>query len=231
MTSSSPPDAVLAPAIFGPGVVSGFTTRAFAAADEPLDAVRRRVGEAVGMPVASVGQVHRADVAVVRGPGHTPEHDGLVTDARGLLLTTLAADCALVLLADARAGVVGACHSGWRGTVAGVVGETVRQMVGLGADAGRVRAYLAPCISAEAFEVGEEVADRFDDAVVLRRPEWPRPHVDLKAELRRQLSAAGVRAEHVEVSDGCTIRDRDRFYSYRAEGGTPGRMIGFVGLR
>ena len=231
MTARPLPDSVLAPTIFDDGVVSGFTTRTFASAEEPLDVVRQRVGERAGMPVASVGQVHRADVAVVRAPGHTPEHDGLVTDVPGLLLTTLAADCALVLLADVQAGVVGACHSGWRGTVAGVVGATVRQMGALGAAPGRVRAYLAPCISAEAFEVGEEVADRFDAAVVLRRPEWPRPHVDLKAELRRQLDAAGVRAAHVEVSDGCTIRDRDRFYSYRAEGGTPGRMIGFIGLR
>ena len=231
MTASSLPDSVLTPTVFGDGVVSGFTTRAFAAPDAPLGRVRQRVGEHAGMPVASVGQVHRADVAVVRAPGHTPEHDGLVTDVPGLLLTTLAADCALVLLADARAGVVGACHSGWRGTVAGIVSETVWQMVELGAEAGRVRAYLAPCISAEAFEVGEEVADQFDASVVLRRAGWPRPHVDLKAELRRQLDAAGVRAEHVEDSGGCTIRDRDRFYSYRAEGGTPGRMIGFIGLR
>ena len=98
-------------------------------------------------------------------------------------------------------------------------------------DAARLRVYLAPCISADAFEVGEEVAAQFDDSAVLRRPDWPRPHVDLKAALRRQLDAAGVAAAHVEDSGGCTLGDRDRFYSYRAEGGTPGRMVGFVGLR
>ncbi|MEO0560224.1 MAG: polyphenol oxidase family protein [Bacteroidota bacterium] len=224
------PEALLHPSVFGPPVVAGFTTRHFSTAEEPLDSVRQRVGETVGLPLASVGQVHRADVALVRAAGHVPEHDGLVTNTPGLLLTVMAADCALVLLADAEAGVVGACHSGWRGTVAGITGATVRAMIDLGASSGRIRAYVAPCISAEAFEVGEEVAAQFDDAVVQRRADWPRPHVDLKAELVRQLEASGVSSERTEVSDGCTIRDNGQFYSYRAETGTLGRMIGFVGL-
>ena len=223
-------ESILHPTIFEPPVVAGFTTRQFSTAEESLGDVRKRVGETVGMPVASVGQVHRADVAVVREAGHIPEHDGLVTDRTGLLLTVMAADCALVLLADKEAGVIGACHSGWRGTVAGITGATIRAMEALGASSRCIRAYVAPCISAEAFEVGEEVSAQFDPTVVQRREEWPRPHVDLKAELVRQLEATGVASERVEVSEGCTIRDNAQFYSYRAERGTLGRMIGFIGL-
>ena len=211
------------------GLAAGFTRRDFSPADAGQDAARARLAEITGMPVASVGQVHQAAVATVREPGHVPNHDGLVTDVRGLVLSVVAADCALVLLADVEAGVVGACHSGWRGTVAGIVGETVGAMVQLGARPERARAALGPCISAQAFEVGEEVAAEFDDAVVLRRPEWPRPHVDLRADLVRQLAEAGVR--EVEVNGACTVGDNDRFFSYRAESGTPGRMLGFVGLR
>lgn len=225
------PEPILRPTLFDSPVVAGFTTRHFSTADELLDAVRQRVGAEVGLPVASVGQVHRADVAVVHQAGQVPAHDGLVTNQSNLLLTVMAADCALVLLADAEAGVVGACHSGWRGTVAGITGATVRAMEGLGASATRIQAYIAPCISAEAFEVGEEVAAQFEEAVVERRADWPRPHVDLKAELVRQLEAVGVSAERVEVSNACTIRDNGDFYSYRAENGTLGRMIGFIGLR
>ena len=212
-----------------PGLVAGFTTRAFSPAEAGQDAARARLAEAVGLPVASVGQVHGTAVATVRGPGHTAGHDGLVTDVPGLVLSVVAADCALVLLADVEAGVVGACHSGWRGTVAGVVGETVAAMRALGAEPGRTRAALGPCISLEAFEVGDEVAAQFDAAVVRRRPEWPRPHVDLRADLVRQLAEAGVTA--AEVSGACTVADNDRFFSYRAESGTPGRMLGFVGIR
>lgn len=217
------------PALAHLGVAAGFTTRDFSPADAGQDAARARLAEVVGMPVASVGQVHEASVATVRQPGHVPAHDGLVTDVPGLVLSVVAADCALVLLADTRAGVIGACHSGWRGTVAGIVGQTIAAMEALGAEPGRMVAALGPCISAEAFEVGEEVAAHFDPSVVLRRPEWPRPHVDLRADLVRQLTEAGV--VEVEESAACTVADNDRFFSYRAEDGTPGRMLGFVGLR
>lgn len=222
---------ILRPAVFAdvPGLVAGFTTRAFAPSSQDLASARAQLAETAGFPVASVGQVHGADVAVVREPGHVLGHDGLVTDTRRLLLSVLAADCALVLLADAEAGVVGACHSGWRGTVAGIVGQTVAVMRGLGARPERVRAYVGPCISAEAFEVGEEVAAQFPTDVVVRRPEWPRPHVDLRAELHRQLADAGVGAERTEIAEACTVLDNGRFYSYRSEGKTAGRMFGFIG--
>jgi hypothetical protein len=224
-------DAILRPSLAGdPRLTAGFSTRAFAPSDEPLDAVRARLARAERFPgVASVGQVHGTGVAVVREGGHVPAHDGLVTDVPGLLLTVLSADCALILLADAEGGVVGACHSGWRGTVAGIAGETVRAMERLGAGAERVRAFVGPCISAEAFEVGEEVAAQFPETSVVRRPDWPRPHIDLRADLMRQLAEAGVGS--VEISSACTVRESGRFYSYRAEHGTAGRMVGFVGLR
>ena len=222
--------AVLRPALFGKDLVAGFTTRTFSPADEPLDAARARLTEETGLTVASVGQVHGAGVAVVRKAGHVAAHDGLVTDRADLLLTVIAADCALVLLADPEAGVVGACHSGWRGTVAGVLPRTVEAMSGAGAELGRIVAYVAPCISVEAFEVGEEVAEQFDESVVVRRPEWPRPHIDLRAELVRQLDALGVRPGRREVAEACTVAD-GRFYSYRAEGGAAGRMLGFIGRR
>lgn len=224
---------IIRPAIFAdvPDLVAGFTTRAFAPSDERLDTARARLAAETGLAVASVGQVHGADVTVVRGAGHVPEHDGLVTDTRGLLLSVLAADCALVLLADAEAGVVGACHSGWRGTVAGIASHTINAMQRLGAEPERIRAYVGPCISVEAFEVGEEVAAQFSEAVLVRRPEWPRPHVDLRAELRRQLAAAGVDADRTEAAEACTIRDNERFYSYRVEGSAAGRMFGFIGWR
>ena len=225
---------ILSPDVFADlhSVTAGFTTRAFATADEPRDATRQRLAETTGFAeIASVGQVHRADVIAVTSGGHTPEHDGLVTDRAGVLLTTVAADCALVLLADPDAGVIGACHSGWRGTVAGIVAQTIAAMEALGADARGLRAYVGPCISAEQFEVGEEVAAQFAPEVVMRRDEWPRPHVDLKAELIRQLRALGVADTNTQVDDGCTMTETERFYSYRAEGGTPGRMLGFIGRR
>ena len=59
---------------------------------------------------------------------------------------------------------------------------------------------------------------------------WPLS-AEQRAALRDQLLAAGLGAAHVEQADDCTVSDLGRFYSYRTEGGTAGRMVGFVGLR
>jgi hypothetical protein len=195
---------------------------------------RRRLFRPLGFDVtdlAVAGQVHGSDVRVVKEPGLYGGCDGLVTTEAHLPLCITSADCTVVLLADPQAGVVGACHSGWRGTVEKVAAETVRRMIECGAAAAGMRAYISPCISTEHFEVGPEVANRFCADHVVRRADWPKPHVDLKGALASQLIRAGIDGRSVEISGRCTFAETDSFYSYRAEGGRTGRMMGFIALR
>lgn len=233
-----------------PGIVAGFSTRHGGVSEGPHASLnlslsmgdaeaqvwenRRRLFEAVGFSldqVAYAGQVHGAEVVAVREAGLYRRCDGMVTGTPGLLLCISAADCAAVLLADAEAPVVGACHAGWRGAAAGIVARTVAAMQRLGAEPGRLRAYVSPCISAENFEVGPEVAAQFDPAFVRRWPGKAKPHVDLKAAVAAQLEEAGVGALRVEVSPHCTMAETDTFFSHRAEKIRSGRMLGFVGMR
>ncbi|WP_232798263.1 peptidoglycan editing factor PgeF [Salinibacter altiplanensis] len=181
--------------------------------------------------LATAGQVHGSTVRVIDAPRHEPFCDGLVTTTPGLLLAIATADCAPVLLADPAHEVVGACHAGWRGTVRRVAGDTVATMVDCGAEPAQIRAYVGPCLSRQAFEVGPEVAAEFDDAVVAHPEDADRPHVDLKAALRRQLEAAGVPDDAIEVSARCTRQSSDDFFSYRAADGPTGRMFGALVLR
>lgn len=230
------------------GVVAGFSTRRGGVSPPPYDALnlglhtednpehvrenRRRLADALGMTpdqMVTAGQVHGATVRSVTEPGHVPGCDGLVTATPGLLLCISAADCAAVLLADPEARVIGACHAGWRGAAGRIVIRTVEAMAGLGAVPARIRAYVSPCISAERFEVGPEVAARFDDAVVLHPPGVAKPHVDLKAAIARQLRGTGVPEAQIAVSPRCTMSETDAFFSHRGENGTTGRMMGCIG--
>ena len=241
----------LRPSVFRdtPDIVAGFSTRMGGASEGPFAGLnvggsvgddleivrenRQRLLEALGFDLdalATVGQVHGADVATVTVPGHTPEHDGLVTDRPGIALGIVVADCGAVLLADAEAGVVGACHAGWRGAVGEIPRRTVEAMEALGAQPARVRAYVGPCIGPEDFEVGPEVAARFDEAHVLQLPGKEKPHVDLAGAIAAQLRAVGLDENNIEV-EGCSTFDTERFYSYRAEGGKTGRMMGVIGMR
>lgn len=215
-----------------PGLMAGMTTRAFSPLQESRANARRRLADRLGFTRhASAEQVHATAVATVKSGENVRGYDGLVTQEPGLLLTVVAADCALLLLADPEAGVLGASHSGWRGTAGNIAEETIRRMVDLGAAPTRIRAAVGPCISVEAFEVGEEVANAFSPSFVERRDEWRRPHVNLKSALRHQLLSAGLQEKHLTVSAACTAADTERFYSYRAEKTTTGRLLGFIGWR
>lgn len=232
-----------------PGITAGFSFRTGGASEGPYASLnlglstdddaarvhenRRRLFEPLGISVDRLviaGQVHGRDVHVANEPGLFPGFDALVTTDRDLTLCITSADCAVILLADEFAGVVGACHSGWRGTVADVAGATVRKMTEIGAVGHRVRAYVSPCISVDHFEVGDEVAARFSQDYVARRTDWLKPHVDLRSAIGGQLVRAGLRGDAIEISPHCTFAETDTFFSYRAEDGTTGRMMGFVRL-
>lgn len=243
---------VLRPRIFAdePSITAGMSTRRGGVSGPPFDTLnlgrsvgdsrscveenRRRFCAALDTDpawLATAGQVHGSAVRVIDAPRHEPFCDGLVTTTPGLLLAISVADCAAVLLADPEAGVAGACHAGWRGSVRKIVAATVSTMVNRGGDPTRMRAYVGPCLSQESFEVGPEVAAHFDDAVVDQPEPGDRPHVDLKTSLRRQLEGAGVPGTFIEVSDRCTMRETNTFFSHRASGGTTGRMFGALVLR
>jgi len=166
----------------------------------------------VPAPCTWLEQVHGGDVVVVGAPGQHAGHpaDAAVTATPGCSLVVRTADCAPVaLLADGAAGIV---HAGWRGVVAGVVEAAVSALAGLGAEPGRVRAVVGPCIRAGCYEFDaperELVADRYGPDV-LATTVWGTPGLDLVAAVRAALAGAGVGA--VDVAGGCTACDRTWF--------------------
>jgi len=183
---------------------------------------RARAAEAMGVaPQALIGvnQVHSAEVVTVTAPlAEKPRADAMVTDRPGLALTILTADCQPVLFADAKAGVIGAAHAGWRGSRAGVLEATVAAMEALGARATDISAVIGPAISQANYEVGPEFFEDFtDDDPETRRffvnGAGDRYLFDLPAYGLWRLRAAGV--GNAEWTRHCTYADPARFYSYR----------------
>ncbi|HQY44197.1 MAG TPA: polyphenol oxidase family protein, partial [Paracoccaceae bacterium] len=90
---------------------------------------RERAAHALGTQapfLLGVHQIHSPDVVTVDQVwASSPKADALVTNRPGIALSVLTADCQPVLFADRDAGVIGAAHAGWRGALAGVLGNTV----------------------------------------------------------------------------------------------------------
>ncbi len=213
-----------------PWLVHGFSTRAAGDFSGPLDdeAVTRIFGG--GRATAAPRQVHsdraaRADCGWGNAP---PEADAAVTDRAGVLVGVCTADCAPVLLVDPARKAVGAVHVGWRGAVAGVLENALDRMRSeFGSRPEDVEAAIGPTIGSCCFEVGPEVAARFDLEFVL--PRAPRPHVDLPAFVRARLERRGL-TRVIRIAE-CTQCNVDRFFSHRGEGSGAGRALSAIGLR
>ena len=187
--------------------------------------------------------------------------DGLITATSGLLLAIQTADCLPVILVDAKRHVVGVFHAGWRGTVQRIVEKGVGEMHRrFGSLPRNMKAAIGPGIQGCCYEVGEEVRTKFESQfeygaslfhevkesdpvrekypllfLTARAPghsDLPKKiFLDLMEANRRQLLAAGLLKKNIEASPLCTNCHPELLFSYRAEKGKTGRMMGVVGMR
>jgi YfiH family protein len=183
-------------------------------------------------PPCWLRQVH--GTAVVRiddlPQAATPTADAAVATVPGRVCALLTADCLPVLLCDDRGSVVAAAHAGWRGLADGVIAATVAAMQ---CPPERLMAWLGPAISAAAFEVGDEVRDRFLAASAegakrgFARNAAGRWQADLGMLAENQLRSLGVTA--IRRHRACTHTEADRFFSYRRDG-VCGRQASLIWL-
>ncbi|HPU15820.1 MAG TPA: peptidoglycan editing factor PgeF [Polymorphobacter sp.] len=201
---------------------------------------RRRAVDAVapGTTLVTLHQVHSAIAVPVTGAfadDARPHADALVTATPGLALGILTADCVPILFADTKAGVIGAAHSGWKGTLTGVAAATIAAMEALGASRANIAAAVGPCIAQRSYEVDSGFRDRFlaDD------PEHDRFFIpgkpghfqfDIEAMVASRLAAEGLR--HIELLGQDTYAQPDRYFSFRrtthAGEGDYGRQLSLI---
>lgn len=213
--------------------------------DDPEAVQENRVLAMQGMGVepaslSGLFQVHGAEVVVAGAPiphDHRPRADGIVTARPGVTLGIITADCGPVLFADPRAGVVGACHAGWRGALGGVLEATIAAMEGQGARRADITAVLGPCIRQPSYEVGADLREELlaSDpeggrflAPGRREGHW---QFDMAGLILARLRAAGVAAEALPND---TLAEEGLFFSHRRrtlEGGGPiGHQLSAIAL-
>lgn len=215
------------------GIQAFATTRAAGsfgtASDEPAaavlgrwDALQRHLAAGGARRLATARQVHGADV-IAHAPGWTGwlrggDADGHLSLERGTAAAVTVADCVPVYVAHP-GGATAILHSGWRGTVAGILARAVGALAAAGLAAADLRVLLGPSICGRCYEVSPDVYGQLTGRAVDR----PTP-VDLRGVIADHARALGVRDVHTAAA--CTRCDNDRFYSHRA--GDPGRQLGVV---
>lgn len=197
-------------------------------ADELTSLVRERFGLATSLTTCL--QVHSATVKRASREEEWRECDScdaLWSGEKGVSLGIKVADCLPVTMIDPAHSVIADVHSGWRGAVQSITDATLDALEGETAFDARVAfAYLGPTIRVCCFEVGEEVAVKFDKRYVDRS--HPKPHVDIVAFTIDVLEARGFAGARIFDSGLCTRCEGSIFHSYRRQGAGGGRNLAIV---
>lgn len=164
--------------------------------------------------------------------------DAMISDVAGVCLCISTADCIPVLLYDPKKKAAAVIHAGWRGTVKRIVRMTVKAMQReFGTESCDLVACIGPGISKQAFEVGPEVYEEFQQAdfpmhdiaeMYKSSGKW---HIDLWEANRLELIAAGVLPDQIEIAGICTYNTNDDFFSARRAGIHSGRMLSGILLK
>jgi len=221
------------PSLSSDHLIHGFSTNELGTvglthAKDP-DAVResrRQFLKELGLentPLTTAGAVHGTQVARVDQPTDVIDGvDALITDQPGIALFATYADCYPIVLWDPKHHAAGLAHAGWRGTEAGVALAAVKAMQEeFGSDPADIQAGIGPGICGLCYEVGAEVAGRFDARFT--RPQGEAFLLDLAAANRAQLQEAGV--TDIFTIDLCT-KETDYLPSHRRD--HDGRRFGAI---
>ncbi len=183
-------------------------------------------------------QVHKTDIVDVTeahiGNGLKSENvfesaDALVTSVKNIPLVTFYADCVSVFLLDTKKEVIALAHSGWRGTRDRISALTDEYMMKkYGSSPENIIVAIGPSVRQCCYEVGEDVAEHFDECFVDRQ--GTKPHINLQGAIVRDLERVGIKRENITDSGICTVCRNDEFYSHRIMGDERGTMAAIAML-
>ena len=156
--------------------------------------------------------------------------DAAYTQSPQKICAILTADCLPLFLTSRSGDKIAAVHAGWRGLLAGVINAAI---LALQAPVTDLLVWLGPAIGPDHFIVGSEVREKFisrhpDYAAGFCQAENGRWLADIYRLAKINLSHCQAPMQNVYGGGLCTFCDRDRFYSYRRDQGTTGRMASLI---
>jgi YfiH family protein len=185
-----------------------------------------------------VSQVHGADCIFVKDRSENasygtalPEADAVVTSAQDKEIWIYTADCIPVLVEGrGEEKKIGAIHSGWRGTMKGIVSKVRREHFNDGAR-WRIGPAIGPCCFAvreDFIETFRSVRGNLDRFLKKDERSWK---FDLISFLVAE-ELSGVKPEDIDMTEfRCTHCSMPKLPSYRREGNTDHRIRAWIRMR
>lgn len=192
---------------------------------------QKRICKINGQPVVFMKQSHSDKVGIIKNINLQSEIDcdALVTREKGICLAVKFADCVPGFLFEPKAKIIAVFHSGWRGTLADIAGNTICKIAEQGGNPAEIIAALGPAICRDCYEIKTErlklFYKRYQNLILNKDNK-----LDLGQLVADQLIMAGVKKENIEKSKVCPCCGLENLYSFR-KGDKDGRNFGFIGIK
>ena len=170
--------------------------------------------------------------------------DGIVTDKKNITLLTTSADCISMLLYDPVKKAIGSIHSGWKGTLKGIIVKAIEKMVTeYQSNPEDIICCICPSIRQCCFEVDEDVKDLFynkykelkniDEIIKLRdkKEDKQKYYIDTVKINIELLKNIGLKEKNIIDSNICTMCHSKEFHSYRTDGKSFGVNGAIIALK
>jgi len=185
--------------------------------------------------INTLNQVHGTNVVAADSTTThiSTQADAIITDTPHTTLLLSFADCVPIILFDNKTKAIALIHSGWRGTLNGIIQSTISKMTkAYKCNPANILAAIGPCISTKHYEVSYDIAKQFmaiyppDSKVVNETSN--KYYISLVDANIHNLTNSGV--IKIELSNMCTVRDNQYFYSHRLENNQTGRFGVLISL-
>lgn len=157
--------------------------------------------------------------------------DGLITDKENIILTSKNADCILFLFYDPVKKVIANVHSGWKGTFQKISEKTVIKMINLyKCNPADIICCICPSIRKCHFEVDEDIKDlcteifgytnKIENFIEIGEIKDGKTKymIDTIEINKILLKGCGLKEDNIIDGGICSVCNKDKIHSARAEG-------------
>lgn len=162
------------------------------------------------------------------------EADGIITNDKNIPIVIFTADCVPIIFYDKINKVVALAHAGWRGTYSEIAKKVVEKMLNkYNCKRENINVFFAPHIRQDNYEVSLELIEKFrkfniqDYFKVINK----KYYLNLEKINKENLLKSGILEKNIKSSKLCTVRNNDKFYSYRKDKKTDKRIATIIELK
>jgi YfiH family protein len=162
-------------------------------------------------------------------PPFMHEADFMITAYRDVALGVVTADCVPLVLYDPTKPALAIVHAGWRGSVAGILKNTVRKMTEIYvSDPHELQLIIGPAARGCCYEIGPEVLQIIrtftwaDQVLQQRNNRWYADMIMFNVCLAQNL---GIKAHLINIDGICCTICNPQYCSYRRQGASANRQI------